>query len=51
MTDELFDREFRYQTMLSVFQSMLKNGLISQDDFMHAEVEIRMKYCPIFFAI
>lgn len=37
--------------MLSVFQTMLKNSLISQDDFKHAEEGIRMKYRPIFFAI
>lgn len=51
MTNDRFKRESRYQTMLSIFQKMLQNGIISEDDFALAETEMRAKYNPIFYAL
>ena len=50
MKPERFERELRYQTMLSLCHSLLKSGILSQSDFNEAESCLRAKYQPIFTA-
>ena len=50
MKPERFERELRYQTMLSLCHSLLKSGILSQSDFNDAERRLRAKYQPIFTA-
>ena len=50
MKPERFERELRYQTMLSLCHSLLKSGILSQADFDEAERCLRAKYQPIFTA-
>ena len=33
MTEEQFDREKRYQASMSMFRTMLKNGLITEEQY------------------
>ena len=47
MKPERFERELRYQTMLSICRSLLKAGILSQADFDDAERRLRAKYQPI----
>ena len=44
MKPERFERELRYQTMLSLCRSLLKSGILSQSDFNEAERCLRAKY-------
>ena len=50
MKPERFERELRYQTMLSLCHSLLKSGILSQSDFDEAERYLHAKYQPIFTA-
>ena len=50
MKPERFERELRYQTMLSLCHSLLKSGILSQADFDEAERCLRAKYQPIFLS-
>ena len=50
MKPERFERELRYQTMISICRSLLKAGILSQADFDEAERYLRAKYQPIFTA-
>ena len=50
MKSERFEREMRYQTMLSISRSMLGRGLISDEDFAKIERLLNEKYQPIFRA-
>jgi uncharacterized protein YqgQ len=46
MTPEQFDREKKYQAALAVARSMLRQGIISEDDYAKAEDVLRRKFCP-----
>ena len=50
MKPERFERELRYQTMLSLCRSHLKYGILSKADFDEVERCLRAKYQPIFTA-
>ena len=50
MTPQGFEKEIRYQVMLSICRTMLGNGVISMDEFRSAEQLLREKYQPIFSA-
>ena len=39
MKPERFERELRYQTMLSLCHSLLRSGILSQADFDEAELK------------
>lgn len=49
MTQKGFEKEIRYQAMLSICRAMLGSGVISMDEFRSAERLLREKYQPIFF--
>ena len=46
MSREQFEREKMYQTMMSLFRSMLKKGIITEIDYSKAERLMREKYNP-----
>ncbi len=46
MTPEQFDREKKYQAALAVARSMLRQGIINDDDFDKTEAILRRKFCP-----
>ena len=50
MTQKGFEKEIRYQAMLSICRAMLGSGVISMDEFRSAERLLREKYQPIFSA-
>lgn len=50
MTQQLFDRELQYQTMMSVCRSMQKKGVMSEKDVAAAEILLNEKYRPVFRA-
>lgn len=47
MTLDLFEREKRYQTMISISRKMLTDGIISKKDFARVEGYLYEKYQPI----
>lgn len=44
MTPQGFEKEIRYQAMLSICCAMLRSGVISMDEFHSAEQLLREKY-------
>jgi ferredoxin len=46
MTPEQFDREKKYQAALAVARALLKNGVITEDDYDEIEDALRIKFCP-----
>ena len=50
MTQQGFEKEIRYQAMISICRAMLGSGVISMDEFHSTEQLLREKYQPIFFA-
>ena len=46
MTIEQFDREKKYQAALAVARALLKNGIITEDDYAKTEEVLRAKFCP-----
>ena len=48
MTKEQFHKEMLYHASLSPFKAMLKNGIISGDDYRVIDTIMRVKYSPIF---
>jgi len=46
MTREQFECEKKYQAALAVARALLKNGIISEDDYTKAEEVLRIKFCP-----
>lgn len=48
MKKEQFHKETLYHASLSPFKAMLKNGIISGDDFWVIDTILRAKYFPIF---
>ena len=51
MTAERFEREKRYQAMMALFRSLLRQGVLSEADFVEADRFLREKYQPIFIDI
>ena len=51
MTQKGFEKEIRYQAMLSICRAMLGSGVISMDDFRSADLLLREKYQQIFYAL
>ena len=51
MDKERFEKELRYQTMMSICCSLRQKGVLSEADFMVAEAFLREKYEPIFVAV
>lgn len=47
MTEAKFEQEFQYQTITYFIKKLLKEGLISEDEFLAIDVENRKKYQPI----
>lgn len=48
MTRKRFEKEMRYQIMLSICRSMTAQGVLSKDDAFWTERFLREKYQPIF---
>ena len=48
MKKEQFHKEMLYHASLSPFRAMLKNGIISGDDYRVIDTIMRVKYSPIF---
>ena len=48
MTQQLFDREVQYQTMMTICKSMQKKGVMSEKDVAAAERLLYEKYRPVF---
>ena len=46
MTPEQFEREKNYQAALAIARAMLKNGIISDDDYDKSEKLFRAKFSP-----
>jgi hypothetical protein len=47
MTAEPFDREKKYQISMAIARSMLRNGLITHEEYQKIDVCFRDKYQPI----
>ena len=47
MTEEQFDREKRYQASMNMFQTMLKNGLITEEQYTIINTHMLQKYQPL----
>ena len=48
LSKEQFEREKNYRASLSVAKSMLKNGIINEQDYCKIDTILIAKYCPIF---
>lgn len=48
MTKEQLNKEFLYHASLSPFKGMLKEGIISEEDFRVIDTILRAQYTPIF---
>lgn len=46
MNDEQFEREMHFQTALSFIDTMLRNGVISENDYMQWREKLVEKYNP-----
>ncbi len=46
LTPEQFDREKKYQAALAVARSMLRQGIINDDDYTKTEAILRRKFSP-----
>lgn len=47
MTAEQFEREKKYQAAVAVARSMLKSGVIDEQDFLRIEEKMREKFQPV----
>lgn len=50
MTQELFNRELQYQTMMVICRRMQKQGILSDQDVAKVENLLYDKYKPVFRA-
>lgn len=50
MTKEQLDKEMIYHASLSPFQTVLKSGMISADDYRAIDTILRAQYSPLFVA-
>lgn len=48
VTEEQFDREKRYQASMNMFRTMLKNGLITEEQYAIIDTKMLEKYRPLF---
>lgn len=48
MTKEQFHKEMLYHASLSPFKAMLKNGIISGDEYRVIDTILRAQYSPLF---
>jgi len=51
MTNEQFEREMRYRTVMAVARSMLKQGLISGAEYDDFDRKMMAKHQPIFASL
>jgi len=51
MNDEKAKDELAYQMTMSAARKMLKDGLISKDEYRQFDTNMQAKYCPVFGAI
>lgn len=51
MTAERFEQEKRYQVMMALCRSLLRQGVFSETDFDVADRLLREKYRPIFIDV
>ena len=47
MNEDQFEREKLYQATMNMFRSMLKKGLITQEQYAIIDTKMREKYQPI----
>jgi hypothetical protein len=47
MNEEQFEREKLYQASMNMFQAMLKDGLITEEQYAIIDTKMREKYRPI----
>jgi len=47
VNSEQFKRERQYQTTIAIVKTMLKNGLISEDEFCQIDTMLLEKYRPL----
>ena len=47
MTKEQFEREKKYQAALAVARSMLRQGVINEEDFLRIEARLKDKFKPV----
>jgi len=47
MNEEIFERERLYQTTLTIAQTMLRDGLITEEEFTIIDTKMREKYRPL----
>lgn len=48
MNEDQFEREKLYQASMNMFQAMLKDGLITEEQYAIIDTKMREKYQPIF---
>lgn len=48
MNEDQFEREKLYQATMNMFQAMLKDGLITEEQYSIIDTKMREKYQPIF---
>jgi hypothetical protein len=47
MNEDQFEREKLYQASMNMFQAMLKNGLITEEQYAIIDTKMREKYRPL----
>ena len=47
MNDDQFEREKLYQATMNMFRSMLKNGLINEEQYAIIDTKMLQKYQPL----
>lgn len=47
MNEDQFEREKLYQASMNMFQAMLKDGLITEEQYAIIDTKMREKYSPI----
>lgn len=47
MTKEQFEREKKYQAALAVARTMLRQGVINEEDFLRIEARLKDKFKPV----
>lgn len=48
MNEDQFEREKLYQATMNMFQAMLNDGLITEEQYAIIDTKMREKYHPIF---
>lgn len=47
MNEDQFEREKLYQATMNMFRSMLKNGLITEEQYAIIDTKMLLKYQPL----